>query len=352
MKKRIAIFLLITVLLCSLLGCGKAEAPVQVEPQQVSRQEMEAAVAACLSAVGGPSAVQLCGGSRIEYTQGTDTADKWVISGAELTAQTLLTSLKEQLSPYGFFEQVDSSSHRLVVRAGVDSIGLIIWNSAGEDGAVKLSLTHTTDCYSPDYLSSREAQMPTLIAGTSALEKLPENFEIQWNSGSTLKRKDGSWLFSTVYSLEGRKWLRCSAALLQSDGSYRYVQWKKSEAVGQPSTRFTTTHNTLEDCLAEAFDTDGSNEYCSLSTWLQMCTDFEAGTTDTYWMDAITGDFVKAGETTIAGVRCQVVVCDNDWQYSEYAFDPQTGILFRHVTKNYNGDKQTTFLVNKYIIDP
>ena len=64
------------------------------------------------------------------------------------------------------------------------------------------------------------------------------------------------------------------------------------------------------------------------------------------------GDFVKAGETTIAGVRCQVVVCDNDWQYSEYAFDPQTGILFRHVTKNYNGDKQTTFLINKYIIDP
>lgn len=351
MKKRIAI-LLIVLLLAGLLGCGSAEAPAQAQSRQVSESEMETAVAAFLSALGGPSTVRLCGGSEIAYTPGSGTADKWVISDSELTAEALFDALKEQLAPYGFFAQISSSSRRLVVRAGVDSIGLTVWNSAGQEGAVKLSMTHAADCYSPEYLSRCQEQMPALIAGKSALEQLPENFEIQWNGGSTLRRKDGSWLSSTVYTLDGRKWLRCSAALLQPDGTYRYVQWNKSEAVGQVSVRFTQTHNTLEDCLDEAFDTDGSNEYCSLSTWLQMCTDFENGTTDTYWMDAITGDFIKAGETTIAGVRCQVVVCDNDWQYSEYAFDPQTGILFRHVTKNYNGDKQTTFLVNKFIVDP
>ena len=324
---------------------------------KVSGEQMEKAVANYLSKIGGPSSISLCGGSNIEYEPQnefwTTWGESWTISDPDMTYIDLAFSVDNQLFAEGFTRSPGAVGSKWTVHAGVQSIGVMIT----EDGNnIVVYMTHFPDKYSMDFIAEQEAIMPKIIPGASALEALPENFLITWQDSSdykyTLARKDGSWLYCSDGREADVSWevtnAYYNAAILQGDGSYKYYEYTSENM--NPSERdwFTSSNETIEKGLENILDYSGINDNGTLSTWLQMCKDYTDGTTlSANGRFTIAANMTVKGTETIAGVTCDVVATESVWVgYRELAYDPATGILFKHSLKE-SGSEDT---VNKFII--
>ncbi len=219
---------------------------------------------------------------------------------------------------------------------------------------------------SPATMGDSLSEDVKIIPGASALDAFPANFSITWTDvteGSrTLLRKDGSW-YTCVDMRDAkpdyqRETIDFHVAVIQPDGSYTYYGSDSEEgSTYQEKARFDSSNETLDSFLEDRFALDliGATEFGTPSTWLQMCKDYEDGTPGTTSIRFIISKLMKKQKTeVIAGVPCDVVLYDGGFMGSkEYAFDPETGILFRFGAKrDQESEMEYTYTVTEYTVNP
>jgi hypothetical protein len=118
---------------------------------------MENAVARYLSVLGGPSNITLCGGSMIEYEPAFDGwtgwGESWAISSPDMEIGDLQASVESQLAEYGFVKDYGLMGYKYVIRAGSESIGIMI---AMDGSRLCIYMTHAPECYSETWLAEKE----------------------------------------------------------------------------------------------------------------------------------------------------------------------------------------------------
>jgi len=195
-----------------------------------------------------------------------------------------------------------------------------------------------------------------IIPGDNAMDILPENFSITWKNEddyhSTVTRKDGSWYYS--YENRFNDLTYYSAAIIQSDGSFKNYEWDSENTTPIQREWFTSSYATADDLMIDLFDFNGYTESGTLSTWLQMCKDYKAGKKcDACTRFYISDNMVKTGSEVIAGVTCDVVSVGGVFSSQEYSYDPETGMLFRFGSKGSGGGGMTySFTVTEYTDSP
>jgi hypothetical protein len=195
---------------------------------------------------------------------------------------------------------------------------------------------------------------------------LPDNFLITWETNygyvTTLCRKDGSWYYGTQNKESEYKpeTIYHSAAILQSDSSFVYYDWYSyDKSVGEPTSRFTGSYETVDEALENILDFDGFSENGNPSSWLQMSKDFaDSKQFGGAQMRMVIGSsLTKTGTEVIAGITCDVAHADMMFSLQDIAYDPETGILFRYryVNKGGSGDDDKepyTYTVTEYTANP
>ncbi|MDR0380761.1 MAG: hypothetical protein LBH86_02015 [Oscillospiraceae bacterium] len=349
----------------ALNGEGEGEAAAQAnagsgaQPAQagsVSGKDMEQAIAQALSAIGGPSRITLCGGGSIKFEPANEWVgmwgDSWEISDPDMSHADLLESIDSQLTTAGFTKGGGLLGWQWTVHAGVQNIGLILGNEEGD--TITLYMTHFPNCYSAAYIAEQEAVMPKMIPAAWAMEVLPENFLIKWETKGgwlyTLARKDGSWLYASDGSQSDSDWASdyatYYAAVLQPDGSYQNYEYTDENMTPRERDWFTSSNETVDDALLNILDYEyesGMSDSGNLSMWVQMCKDYADGTSSAQMRFSITGSMVVLRTEEIAGVVCDVVGNEGGGMFGteqEWAYDPTTGLLFRY-SKDDDYDSET-----------
>jgi hypothetical protein len=203
-----------------------------------------------------------------------------------------------------------------------------------------------------------------IIPGANALDAFYVNFSITWTTFGTkytLCRKGKDWFYASDYrqaenkdQFEGSDRVHCSAFV-----AGEYYMWFEGDAnaPGNPRERLGAYANGLwDELLDEQLDYDGLDDFGSLSTWLQMCLDYTNGVK----LKANTKHFISdtmtlIGTEEIAGVMCDVVEYKTTSTFLtdyEYAYDPQSGILFRFRDLRREPADQIQFLVTDYTENP
>jgi hypothetical protein len=332
----------------------------------VSGADMEKKVAAYLSAIGGPSSISLCGGGKIEFEPQNEWVsmwgDSWTIKDPKMSYEDLVESVNAQLTAAGFIKDYSMLGFKWVKKAGAQGIGVML----DKDGsAIAVRMTYFAKDYSMDFIKSQETVMPKIIPGISAEKALPENFSITWKTDygykRTLIRKDGDWLYCADSREENDADQYSSAyysvALAQGGGSYKFYQYSASMSGSttkpRESQNFTTTASDFQTTLNNIFDCEyGYGMDLSISTWLQMSKDFADGTNGKGNMrHKIPENMVITKTETIAGVTCDVAASESWGPTYEYAYDPQTGVLFRY-SKTESGNTTDYLLVTEYSANP
>jgi hypothetical protein len=334
----------------------------------ISQSAMEKTVSERLSALGDPVSLTLCGGSSIEFEPENEIitmwGDSWTIKDPNMSLADLRDSVDSQLTAAGFIKDYGLVGSKFVKKAGVKGIGVEI----AEDGSsIAIRMTHFAKDYNKEYIAAQEAIMPKIIPGISAEDVLPENFSITWKLSYGLKfsliRKDGDWLYCSDSREEEGASDYSSAyynvAIKQSDGSYKFYSYSQSNSDSAPSApreseHFTSTAKDFKDTLNNILDCeDGYGMDYSLSTWLQMSKDYgkAAGTESANMRHEISENMTIAKTEEIAGVTCDVAESKGWGESREYAYDRETGVLFRY-SVIANDEKKDEFLVVEYDKNP
>lgn len=306
----------------------------------LGRADMEAWIAARLSAIGGPSAISLFDGSSFDYTEDgfIFSGDFWTVKGVTASMGEIESSLDSQLSQYGFVKSASLLGTNWYIRAGSEQMGFTLMKEGEE---VTVFMSHKTSEYNQEYIDAAVARMPDIIAGTSALDKLPENFKIVYNNvydeEVTAIRLDGSWYFKTL-NLDpeeyGYNTYHAYAMILQADGSYVQYSYWSDDSNPRWENDGPVEQETLDGRIEYVFDADGN--IASISTYLQICLEYQEGEDAFDFFEQPSRDYsfssslVKTGTATVAGVSCVVATTDDIWSANqEFTYDPVTGILFK-----------------------
>ena len=110
----------------------------------------------------------------------------------------------------------------------------------------------------------------------------------------------------------------------------------------------------MDEAIDDVFDKEGWDDNGTLSTWLQMCKDFEDeaglfGSANSRF--SFSESMVKTGTETVAGVNCAVVTTDGWFTDMKYVYDPATGIMFK-ITKTERETETVMFEVLSYSTNP
>lgn len=325
-------------------------APAEVTPQQSA---MESEISACLSALGNNVELTLCGGEEIEYIPGSEwgfAGDTWRIHEPYMPYDRLKELIASQLLPLGYTETANSFGNVYALNAGFRKIGLTLHYYDEDASSYTINLTNADEDYSAKYISEMQAEMPTVIAGNDARDAFPANFRICWtrhdDSRATLVRLDES-LHLAIESASGAAE---HYAAISGDSGFEYYKRTESGVTGKSDKR------EFEKQLNMLLDAEGSAEYPCASTWLQMCRDYLDNESDGKACTAhrISANMEKKKSVIIAGVECEVVFRDEIFSGcdEEFAFDPETGLLFRYGTEGDDNTIEYKYLVTEYTDAP
>ncbi len=323
----------------------------------LARADMESWIAARLSAIGGPSSISLFDGTKFSYTEDGFffAGDYWEISGVTAAWDDIEASLDSQLSSYGFKKENGMLGKKWYIHAGSEKMGITV-SLDGDEATIWMS--HKTSEYNQDYIDAAVARMPDIIAGRTALEKMPESFLLSYNDNvyeCTVVRLNGDWYFKRIY-LDSNNWF-AEAFLLQEDGSYAQYSNSGSSTDGIWDDDGIVTQEIVDSRIEEHFDADGQNDR-SISTYLQICLEYQEGedSFDLFEQPSRYFDFsstlVKTGTATVAGVAGVVCTTDDLFENDEFTYDPQTGILLRLREFDNTGNDKISFEVKEFSANP
>jgi hypothetical protein len=193
-----------------------------------------------------------------------------------------------------------------------------------------------------------------IIPGKNALDALTTDFSFTWKTYTgltqTLCRIGADWFYSYDYTNMNPGYepdtdgiVYC--AFVAGD----YYEWSpvSMDGLEEPKKRL-TSYKDWDELLEDRLDYDGFDEFGSLSTWLQMSLDWTNGGKRTANLKHIIQKEMEfKGKEEIAGVMCDVVLL---YDY-EYAFDPDSGILFRF-TNLREKSNPVQFVVVEYDSNP
>ena len=329
---------------------------------ELGRADMEKKIADTLKGVGGPSTISFFDGSKFEYTEGgfLFDGDTWTVSGVTMSWSEIEAHLDSQLLSIGFKKASGFIDQKWYIDAGSEKMGFSIMFS---DGEATITMTHATADYTQAYIDAAMAKMPDVIAGRTALDKLPENFKISYKAYDdeyTAIRLNGSWFFKTVNldpdDTSYYNTYHSYAYILQGDGSYK--QYSYSSVLNNPRWKDdgTVTLETLDGRIESFFDADGGR--VSISTYLQICLEKQEGEDAFDIFEQPSRDYsfsstlIKTGAATVAGVSCVVATTDDLFENFEYTYDPQTGILFKLRSFGNNYPEEIRVEITEYDLNP
>ncbi len=324
-----------------------------------SQADVENAIVAYLS-IFGVNSISLCGGTGYSYKPADEYgffSDTWTITDPDMGYSELSAHISDQLLPLGFTENFTLWGNTWTKKVGFKNVGLTLGYIEEGDNEYEFSLTHAPSFYTAAYIAESSANMPVIIEGDSALDAFPENFSITWRMSYGLKqticRYNGSWFFC-YDSTEQEDYsgsVSYTAAVLQSDGSYCYYMWGGSDSTPRQTDNLGYSNKTLEEYLEDYVDKEAYDS-AGISTYLQMCKDYNLGSSfgPTNYHYGLGENIVMTDSVVIAGVTCQVLYNSSLWSEYEFAFDPQTGLLFRY-SENTDSDSSTPMEVLYEVID-
>jgi hypothetical protein len=193
-----------------------------------------------------------------------------------------------------------------------------------------------------------------IIPGKNAMDGLKGDFSVSWviytGWSQTLCHIGANRYYcSDRTNDESRRDYEKNVISYSALVSGKYYDWAPIYMKGleEPKTRL-ATYIDWDELLEDQLDYDGIDEYCGLSSWLQMSLDWTNGTRHKVQRKhEIDTDMTFVGTEEIAGVMCDVVKLF-DW---EYAFDPNTGLMFRF-TDYREKSNPIRFLVTEYTDSP
>jgi hypothetical protein len=371
--KKITALVLLAAMAVTVAACGKNSkinndfGDLPYEAGIVSRDDMERAVANYLSKIKGPSKITICGGEEIDFQPYQEDitllGDTWRIHNPDISYDDLIKSLEKQLSKSKFIKVPALTGFKFILREGVQEMGIMVTE---EESVICVYMTHTPESYSGEFISVTKEVTPKIIPGENALFALPKNFHIEWSDHTKIKysltRKDGSFLYCYDAREAGSAWKTddavYNAAILQKGGNFKYYEYTSADMTPKENSGFFPSGETIDESLAIILDFQngvGTNEFGSLSTWLQMCKDFKDGTAKK-WNSrfSIIESMSVLSKESIAGITCDVVTSgEKSTNFpEEFVYDPDTGLLFRYSIQDEEKTVTDHFIVNKYDNNP
>lgn len=327
----------------------------------LNRADMEKKIADILKGVGGPSTISFFDGSEFEYTEGgfLFAGDTWTVSGVTMSWSEIEAHLDSQLLSIGFKKASGFIDQKWYIDAGSEKMGFSIMFS---DGEATITMTHATADYTQAYIDAAMAKMPDVIAGRTALDKLPENFKISYKAYDdeyTAIRLNGNWFFKTL-NLDPDDYFyntySSDAYILQSDGSYKLYSYSSIRTNPRWEDDGLVTLEKLDEKIESFFDADGGR--VSISTYLQICLEKQEGEDAFDLFEQPSRDYnfsstlIKTGTATVAGISCVVATTDDLFQNFEYSYDPTTGILFKLRSFGNNYPEEIEMEITEYDLNP
>lgn len=331
------------------------------------RSSMEKKIASYLSAIGGPNSISICDGN-ISYEPWSEWSiygDQWTISQAKTTSEELKASLDKQLiDDCDFQSDVSLFGRTYFKRAGSKQLGLMVNVDSEDNGTtVTIWMTHSPDSYSQDFIKAQEASMPKIIPAANALEILPDNYDIEVDYGfmkARYARKDGNYFYAYSYPEEDGEagYSRADAYIKNDAGGYDQYSSTTNYGGGYAEdAKFnkegTVTEEKLQELLADWYDFEGYDDNGNLSTWGQMSKDFRDGVSflGANSRFSISQSLEKTGTENIAGVDCDVCQDSGWFSQNSFAYDPNTGIMFR-IVKTESESDEVVMVITKYDTNP
>ena len=327
------------------------------------RADMENWISERISAIGGPASISFFDGNSFDYTQDGFffAGDYWTVKGVTASWDEIEASLDEQLLSKGFKKTTSLLGVKWYLDAGSEQMGFTV----GLDGdEATIWMSHATADYNQAYIDAAIEKMPDIIAGRTALDKLPANFKIVYDNTYeetvTAIRLNDNWYFKTVNNDPeeyGYGTHHSYAYIMQNDGSYRQYSYWSGDSNPRWDDDGLITLETLDGRIESFFDADGST--ASISTYLQICLEKQEGEDAFDLFEQPSRDFdfsdslVKTGTATIAGVSCVVASTDDIWSANkEFTYDPVTGILFKLRSFGNNYPEELEVEIVEYDLNP
>ena len=189
-----------------------------------------------------------------------------------------------------------------------------------------------------------DKQTPDYIKGVSALDKLTGNFAL------TLSQMQNGYMIQRTIRVVGNDVYIASGDIVKvffkkENGYLMYVFNKNTP---EEYTAYPSTKAELDAETDVFFDPDGTKEY-SLSTWLQLSSDYIDSTTYNAFHTAYASSY-KGEDQTIAGVECGSAIVENLSLQKEFVFDKTNGVLFKY-TVTQDGVSMVKYQVLSFASD-
>lgn len=225
------------------------------------------------------------------------------------------------------------------VRAGSDTIGFSL--STDEDD-FSIWLTNYKKEYSQSYIDEKNAKMPKMFPGNTALDVMPEDFTIRYENSegeyTVLMRSGEDWYHEYSYNRgeNEESTIYKFAYMMQPDGSIKRYQ-NKYETLEWESSGSDLTYEELDEFIDRFFDKEGWND--SFSTWMQLCKDFEDKVNYTaHSRRTMPSELEITGTVTIGDAICDIASVEALWNYQEFVYNQKNGVLLRFRTSQQKDD--------------
>ncbi len=337
----------------------------------ISQAQMEAEILRRLSAISDLSALTLCGGDSISYTEDGIfwAGDYWIVENPSMSKEDFVSSVEAQLTAAGFVADYGILGTDYTVKAGTGEIGITIWYDS-DSAELTLRMTNKREEYSKAFIEAENAKLPTIIEGIDIIDKLPENFSITFKTVTyqyTVCRYNGGYyVCGESLDQEGRDMIITSydVAIPKGDGTYTFYDWYDTyyayndtfkEGKPQETTAFM---NQGDETVEERMH----NLMKELSTWIRMSWDYKALPVDedrfifgqTCRDYSISENMTKVGAETFLGRSCEKVHSEGLWADTyDIIYDLETGMVMQMIVwESGTGEAKTFVEVTEYNTNP